>query len=88
VGPQHINFGNHTDHAFLAETAFHALVISTKLSCGYVSIQYSSEVFLGDVLESYAYRQGEIGEGNDSIIIVATRKITGERKVVLIARGE
>jgi hypothetical protein len=88
VGPQHVNFGDHADHAFLAETAFHALTISTKLSCDYLSIQYSSEVFLGDVLESYVYRQDEGGEEFDSIILVATRKTTGQRKVVLIAQGK
>lgn len=88
VGPQHINFGNHADHAFLAETAFHALTISTKLSCGYVSMQYSAEVFLGDILESYGYREDEAGEEIDSIILVATRNITGEKHVVLIAQSE
>jgi hypothetical protein len=106
VGPQHINFGNHADHAFLAETAFHALTtLSTKqqqkeqqssLSCtdDYVSIQYVSEVFLGDVLESYdavAHRRHDetCETGVDSsIILVATRKSTGERKVVLIAQSK
>jgi len=102
VGPQHINFGNHADHAFLAETASHALtILSTKQqkssSCNddYVSIQYVSEVLLGDVLESYGAagahrRHDEACEtGVDcSIILVATRKITGERKVVLIAQSK
>jgi hypothetical protein len=101
VGPQHINFGNHADHAFLAETAFHALsILSTKQqssssSCDddYVSIQYVSEVFLGDVLESYAAahrRHDETYETgvDSSIILVATRKSTGERKVVLIAQSK
>jgi len=90
VGPQHINFGNHADHAFLAETAFHALTISSKNphNGNYMSIQYLSEVFLGDVLESYPYRQHEEDEDIDSVILVATRETTGERKAVLIVQGE
>ncbi len=88
VDPQHINFGNHADHAFLAETAFHALTVSTKLDRNYVAVQYLSEVLLGDLLESYAHRQDGGGEEMDCIILVATRKITGERNVVLIAQGE
>ena len=88
VGPQHINFGNHADHAFLAETAFHALAVSTKLDRNYVAVQYLSEVLLGDLLESYAHRQDGGGAEMDCVILVATRKITGERNVVLIAQGE
>ena len=36
VGPQHINHGNHVDHAFLADTAFHALFLGGRGSpdCG------------------------------------------------------
>lgn len=88
VGPQHINFGHHADHAFLAETAFHALTLSTELPNGYVSVQYLAEVFLGDVLESYAYCQDEDVGRMDSVIIVASRKEIGEKNVVLIAQGE
>mmetsp|Transcript_1749 Transcript_1749/g.4193 ORF Transcript_1749/g.4193 Transcript_1749/m.4193 type:complete len:335 (-) Transcript_1749:802-1806(-) len=88
VGPQNINFGSHADHAFLAETAFHALTISTKTSVDYLSVQYIAEVFLGDLLESYPYRQDRTGEEPNSIILVVTRKTTGERKVVLIAQAE
>mmetsp|Transcript_14572 Transcript_14572/g.40497 ORF Transcript_14572/g.40497 Transcript_14572/m.40497 type:complete len:311 (-) Transcript_14572:966-1898(-) len=87
VGPQHINFGNHADHAFLAETAFHALATSTELSSGYLSVQYLAEVFLGDVLESYAYRPNAKDSNHNSVILVASRKTTGERKVVLIAQS-
>ena len=88
VGPQNINFGNHADHAFLAETAFHALTVSTNGPCDYISVQYISEVFWGDVLESYAHRHDEGGVGGNSVILVATRKTTGESKVALIAQGE
>ena len=89
VGPQHINFGNHADHAFLAETAFHALTeTSNKLSSDYLSIQYKKEVFLGDNLESYGYRQYDTDEEMNTVILVATRKLTGDKKVVLIAHGD
>mmetsp|Transcript_6597 Transcript_6597/g.15038 ORF Transcript_6597/g.15038 Transcript_6597/m.15038 type:complete len:318 (-) Transcript_6597:886-1839(-) len=88
VGPQHINFGNHADHAFLAETAFHALNSSSEVPGGYISVQYLAEVFLGDVLESYAYRLQEQDKDIDSVILVASRKTTGERKAVLIAQCE
>ncbi len=88
VGPQHTNFGNHADHAFLAETAFHALSVSTDLDSNYVAVQYMSEVLLGDFLESYTYREDEAGAQMDCVILVATRKYTGERNVVLIAQGK
>jgi len=89
VGPQHINFGNHADHAFLAETAFHALAeTSNKLSSDYLSIQYRHEVFLGDNLESYGYHQYDTDEEMNAVILVATQKLTGEKKVVLIAHGD
>lgn len=81
-----MNFGNHADHAFLFETGFHALTISSKISRGYVSIQYLSEVFLDDVLESYKCRHEE--EDTDYIIIIATRETTRERKAVCIVQGE
>ena len=88
VGPQHVNFGKHADHAFLAETAFHALTISANHSGDYVAVQYISEVLLGDDLESYAHRLDDEAGGVESVILVATRKATRERNVVLIAQGE
>eukprot|EP00536_Pseudo-nitzschia_multiseries_P011001 jgi/Psemu1/307812/fgenesh1_kg.355_\ len=102
VGPQHVNFGNHADHAFLAETAFHALVnldaavaaaAAAERSDNDLSVQYLAEVFLGDVLESYPYpyshsqRPNNDDNNANAIILVATRKTTGERKVVLIAQS-
>lgn len=88
VGPQHVNFGSHADHAFLAESAFHALTVSDNNSGEYLSVQYISEVMLGDVLETYFHRKEDGGVENDSVILVAVRKGTGERNVVLIAQGE
>ncbi len=88
VGPQHVNFGNHADHAFLAETAFHALTVSDHNSGRYLSVQYISEVLLGDILESYFHPKEAGGVENDSVILVAVRKDTGERNAVLIAQGE
>ena len=88
VGPQHVNFGNHADHAFLAETAFHALTVSDQNSGSYLSVQYISEVHLGDILESYFYPKEEGGVESNSIILVAIRKDTSERNVVLIAQAE
>ena len=64
VGPQHVNFGNHADHAFLAETAFHALTVSDHNSGRYLSVQYISEVLLGDILESYFFQVDKAPEKN------------------------
>ncbi|VEU39914.1 unnamed protein product [Pseudo-nitzschia multistriata] len=85
VGPQNINFGNHADHAFLAETSFHALSTSANFPGSYLSVQYLAEVYLGDVLESYAYGDNMRDDDAASVILVASRKTTGERKAVLIA---
>ena len=57
VGPSHINFGNHADHASLAEVAHHALSLGRKkkdkdkeFSTG-LTINYINETHLGDTLE-------------------------------------
>ena len=59
VGPSHINFGNHADHAFLAEVAHHALSLGRnkkdkEFSTG-LSINYINEAHFGDTLDCYYY---------------------------------
>jgi len=60
VGPQHVNFGNHADHAFLLETAFHALYLALppEVSISTVAIQYVAEVFEGDQLNCIVSEEG------------------------------
>lgn len=57
VGPQHINHGDHVDHAFLAETASHALYLanpsSAKEDKSTLSIQYLAAGYLGQELNCY-----------------------------------
>ena len=43
---------------------------------------------LGDFLESYTYREDDGDTRMECVIVIATRKYTGERNVVLIAQGE
>lgn len=61
VGPQHVNFGNHADHAFLLETAFHAfcLALPSEVSINSVAIQYVAEVFEGDKLNCIVSEEGQ-----------------------------
>ena len=77
VGPQHINFANHVDHAFLAETAHHALYLMNKDSDNMV-INYFGQPFLGDSLQCFA--QG------DKIYITRTDDDTGESTLIVIAK--
>ena len=59
VGPQHMNHGDHVDHAFLADTASHALYLADPSSGTYLltnadqstlSIQYLAAGYLGQEL--------------------------------------
>ena len=77
VGPQHMNFANHVDHAFLAETAFHALHTINKES-DEIAINYLGQPNLGDVLQCFV--QG------DKIHITRTDEITGESSIVVVAK--
>lgn len=80
VGPQHVNFGNHADHAFLAETAFHAMTMNAG-PVTTLTIQYMSEVFLGNTLEVFACFE------DDTIVMMTTNDGNNSRNVVLIAKG-
>jgi hypothetical protein len=52
VGAQHANFGNHADHAFLAETAVHAMTIANiPVSDGDIAVNYMREAMVGHELE-------------------------------------
>ena len=78
VGPQHVNFGNHADHAFLAETAFHGLSLVNREHEGglNLAINYVSEAFLGDTLECFSYEHK----------IYVTRTLdSGERELVVVS---
>jgi len=76
VGPQHVNFGNHADHAFLAETVHHALSL-TKIEHNDLAINYIEEVKLGDMLECFS----DTGK-----VYVAKSTEGGERRLALIAK--
>jgi len=77
VWPQYINFANHVDHAFLAETAHHALHLINRESENLV-INYLGKPLLGDVLECFAQ--------DDKIYITRTDDNTGKRTLVVIAK--
>jgi hypothetical protein len=63
VGPTNVNFGNHADHAFLAETAAHALSIGGGADNDNdndhdegplkLAVQYVSEAMFGDTLDCF-----------------------------------
>jgi hypothetical protein len=61
VGPTNVNFGNHADHAFLAETAAHALSIGDTDNDNDIdhegpiklALQYVSEAMFGDTLDCF-----------------------------------
>ena len=77
AGPQHINFANHVDHAFLAETAHHALHLINKESENLV-INYLGQPSLGDTLQCFAH--------DDKIYMTRTDDDTGESTLVAIAK--
>ena len=62
VGPTNVNFGNHADHAFLAETAAHALSIGDTDNDDdhdgplKLELQYVSEAMFGDTLDCFVDR--------------------------------
>lgn len=73
VGPQHVNFGNHADHAFLAETAVHALTLA-KIDVASLAVNYVSEALLGHTLECFFHY--------DTLFI--TRTVANTKKVVVM----
>ena len=80
IGPQHVNFGNHADHACLAEIAVQALYSGNVLHDDFssVAIQYISEAFLGDVLDCILH--------DDRVFLVQPLK-SGKQRLVLVARA-
>jgi hypothetical protein len=78
VGPQHTNFGNHADHAFLAETAVHAMTLA-KLPVESVAINYMSEGMLGHELECIVH--------DDQVFVVRSVGDEGQQVLVLVARA-
>lgn len=79
VGHQHVNFGNHADHAFLAGTALLHELSLTKMEQqhGDLAINYIEEVNLGDMLECFL----------DSGKVYVTKSTGGgERRLALIAK--
>ena len=79
VGPQHINFANHVDHACIAETAFHALFLLTNKeeSENNLIINYLGQPSIGDVLECFVH---------EDKIYITTKANSGENKLVAIAK--
>jgi len=84
VGPSHINFGNHADHAFLAEVAHHVLSLgrnkNDKEFSTSLSINYINEAHLGDTLDCYYY--------DDKVYVtrMTANNNEEERMIVLIAK--
>ena len=90
VGPQHINHGDHVDHAFLAETAAHALFLAecpeADLSVSSPStllVQYVAPGRLGQELrchvkDNIASVWGDDGDGGGmQLLVLAERCIEG-----------
>jgi len=74
IGPHHVNVGNHVDHAFLAETAAHALWKATATATAEgeqqlnnLKIQYVAEPALGQTLECHVVQV----RNNDNNLVVA-----------------
>jgi hypothetical protein len=90
VGVCHVNFGGHADHAFLAETAHHALLQAVHNHKNVVpgdndndnysslALNYLSEVMLGDTL--HCYQLSSTVHPNDNDIIVVTRTPSNKNK--------
>ncbi|CAJ1946305.1 unnamed protein product [Cylindrotheca closterium] len=77
VGPQHVNMGNHADHAFLVETAIHAMSLADK-DISSVAVNYVSEAKLGHTLECLFH--------SDTLYITRTLS-TGRKVLVMVARS-
>ena len=89
VGPQHINHGDHVDHAFLAETAAHALFLGcpeADLSVSSPStllVQYMAPGRLGQELrchvkDNFATIWGDDGAGGMQLLLLADRYFEGD----------
>ena len=93
VGPQHINHGDHVDHAFLAETAAHALSLGCSseadLSVSSPStllIQYLAPGRLGQELcchvkDNIASVWGDDGDGGMQLLVLAERCFEGDSPI-------
>jgi len=82
VGPTHINFGNHADHAFLAESAYHALFLGRnkkdkECNTTGLTINYINETHLGDTLDCYYF---------DGTVYVTRTSNNENSMLVLIAK--
>jgi len=81
VGPSHINFGNHADHAFLVEVAYHVKSLGNEkdkeCSKG-LTINYINETHLGDTLDCYYY--------DDTVYVTRTSNNEEDSMLVLIAK--
>lgn len=78
VGPQHINSGNHADHAFLAETAFQVFQEEQDVDLPFfeLKVTYISEALLGDTLECFV--------GNDNRVYMERVDCSGGPRVTVI----
>lgn len=103
VGMCHVNFGGHADHAFLAETAHHALWRNTSPQQHQqgddsysLALQYLAEVSLDDTLRCYVVRNDD-ENANDGVVIVVTSRSSSKNSTspndpdelipVLVAQG-
>jgi hypothetical protein len=85
IGPQHVNFGNHADHAFLAETAAHALALGgheakNSESPKTLRVQYISEGMIDQMLHCHLH-----GDGKYVAIFGEEMENEGKQKLVLSA---
>jgi len=83
VGPQHVNFGKHADHAFLLETAMHALYLANNDSTNLlnsIAIQYIAEVYEGEQLNCV------VSKDEQQVFIMKQSSLNGEQKFAAIAK--
>ncbi|KAL7525318.1 hypothetical protein ACHAWF_001308 [Thalassiosira exigua] len=85
VGPQHINHGDHVDHAFLAETAHHAL----SLGCPEIALSNSRDSSPSTLLVQYL-GPGRLGQElrchvKDKIATVWGNDGTGRMQPLVLA---
>lgn len=90
VGPQHINHGDHVDHAFLAETASHALFLGCPSNLAYgtdaesstLLVQYLAPGRLGQELRCHVKDKklasvwGDDGTGGWQLLVMAKQTMS------------
>lgn len=82
VGISNTNFGGHADHAFLAETAYHAL----RRQGDYMALNYLAEVSVKDILR--CYNVVHENDTDDFVIVTRTPSHNPDDTIpILLAKG-